>query len=301
MDTRWDPTPCPRLQDWRGVDAVIDADTVDCGFDAHHPKEPAACHHDGRVFVACAVWNRYVPTADIDKEVVLCAADDPAGPFEQVGRVTDNPGTFMHAPAALVADGDLWVFLSDKTGGNNSVRARYAPVGDVPETPAGWTDEGVVVEDARDPGLFCGPEAFHLFVTDERGEGVARLDSPDLREWSERTTVYTDPGGEAPDLVPQGVGDGYWLVCADSREPRFSVAGEAATPTGTFADSYVVGTHRGLNGHHEAFHREWTLHHDYCLDDGGRELYRDDGAVFAYFEGGDGEQFAVGLAVASAE
>jgi len=301
MDTRWNPTPCPRLQDWTAVERAIGPDTVDVGFDEHHPKEPAACHHDGQYLVACAVWNQYRPSATLDKEVVLCVADDPAGPFEQVSRVTDDPGTYVHAPAILVAEGDLWVFVSDKTGGYNSVRARRAPVDDVPETPAGWTDEGVVVEEGRDPGVVRGLDgSYHLFVTDERGPGVARLDSPDLRAWSERTTVYTDPGGEAPDAVPQGRGDGYWLVVAGQREPRFSVAGEAGTLTDEFADSYVVGTHRGLNGHHQPFHAEWTLHHDYCYESGGRALHRTGGEVVSYFEGGDGEQFSVGVGFAPA-
>ncbi|MFB6218165.1 MAG: hypothetical protein ABEH77_03135 [Halobacteriaceae archaeon] len=298
MDTRWDPTPCPRLQDWTAVERAIDADTVDAGFDAHHPKEPAACHHRGRFLVACAVWSGYVP-ADIDKEVVLCAADDPAGPFEQVSRVTDNPGTYMHAPAVLAVEGELWVFVSDKTGGENSVRARHAPLDAIPAAPAGWTDEGVVADGARDPGIVRGPEGYHLFVTDERGPGVARLDSPDLRAWGDRTTVHP-AGGEAPDAIPQAAGDGYWLVTADSGEPRHSVAAEGSL-AGEFADEYVVGTHRGLNGHHEPFHAAWTLHHDYCFAAGGRELHREDGAVLAYFEGGDGEQFSVGVASAPAE
>jgi hypothetical protein len=299
MDTRWDPTPCPRLQDWTAVECVVDAATVEAGFDAHHPKEPAACHHEGQYLLACAVWNRYRPDDALDKEVVLCAAEEPTGPFQQVSRVTDTPGTFMHAPAVLVHDGELWVFVSDKTGGHNSVRARHAPAAAIPETPAGWTDEGVLVEEARDPGVLRGPDGeWHLFVTDERSPGVARLDGPDLRTWSDRTTVYPE-GGEAPDAVPQGVGDGYWLVVAGQHDPRVSVAGEAATLTGAFGDRYAVGTHRGLNGHHGAFHGEWTLHHDYCQAAGGRRLHEVDGEVVAYFEGGDGEQFRVGVAFAA--
>lgn len=299
MDTRWNPTACPRIQDWTTVESAIDSRTVEVGFAAHHPKEPAACHHRGRFLVACAVWSGYVPE-DIDKEVVVCAAPDPAGPFEQVSRVTDNPDTYMHAPAVIVVDGELWVFVSDKTGGSNAVRARHAPAGDLPGGPAGWTDEGVVAEAARDPGVVRGPEGYHLFVTDERGPGVARLDSPDLRRWGERTTVHPE-GHEAPDVVPQGVGDGYWLVTADNPEPRHSVAGAAPTLTDGFEDGYVVGTHRGLNGHHEPFHAEWTLHHDYCYAAGGHELHREDGEVIAYFEGGDGEAFSVGVARAPAE
>lgn len=62
-----------------------------------------------------------------------------------------------------------------------------------------------------------------------------------------------------------------------------------------------MGTHRGLDGIHEPFHDEWTLHHDYCFEAGGRELHRRDGRVLAYFEGGDGEQFSVGVGRARAE
>lgn len=73
------------------------------------------------------------------------------------------------------------------------------------------------------------------------------------------------------------------------------VAGEASLPTDEFCGYYALGTHRSLNGISEPFHCQWTLHHDYLHEDAGAALYRENGEVMAYFEGGDGDHFSIGV------
>lgn len=297
---RADPSACPRLQHWERVEQVADGDVVDVGFGEHHPKEPAAAHHAGTVYVACAVWDNYFPPSD--KEVVLLAGESPAGPFEQVSQVTASAED-NHAPGILVEDGAVWVFYSrdpkDTDGVDNDIRVKSAPVGDVPGSADGWTDHGAVFEDARDPGVVQTPAgAYHLFAKDERGEGVVRGTAPEPgHAFSDRRTVYTDGMGEAPDVIPKSAGDGYWIVTAEGvgEGPRLSVAGEADSVSGTFKGYYALGTHCSLNGIRKPFHRQWTLHHDYLFGSGGRQLHRTDDHVVAYFEAGDGSRFSVGV------
>jgi hypothetical protein len=298
---RADPSAAPRLQDWVRVEQVVTGETVDVGFDDHHPKEPAAAYHDGTVYLACAVWDAYAfpPT---DKEVALCVADDPAGEFAQISQVTDEAGVISHAPGVLVEDGDLWVLYSRGSTDEvaNDIYAKRAPVSDIPDDPDGWTDEGKIFADARDPGVLQDADGrYHLVAKDEQGPGVVHVDGPRLTALSrdEGRTMYTNSFGEAPDLVPKASGEGYWLVTAEGvgEGPRMSVAGEAASPAEEFRGYYVLGTHRSLNGVSEPFHSQWTLHHDYLHADAGRALYRQHGEVMAYFEGGDGSQFSVGV------
>ncbi|WP_276256586.1 hypothetical protein [Halomontanus rarus] len=291
-----------RLQNWVRVEQVITAETVDVGFDEHHPKEPAAASHNGCIYVACAVWDAYAfPPSD--KEVVLCMADDPAGAFTQACQVTADASIVSHAPAVLVDDGDLWVLYSryEKRNSGNDVYAKRAPVSDIPTDPDGWIDEGRIFTDARDPGVLrIADDRYYLVAKDERGPGVVGVGGPSLTDLSRdhAKTVYTNSFGEAPDIVPKASSDGYWLVTAEGvgEGPRLSVAGEAESPTDEFKGYYALGTHRSLNGISEPFHSQWTLHHDYCHEAGGRTIHRPNGEVLAYFEGGDGTQFSVGVA-----
>jgi hypothetical protein len=298
---RANPSAAPRLQNWVRVEQAVDAATVDVGFAEHHPKEPAAVHHDGRTHLACAVWDAYAfPPAD--KEVVLCTAPGPDGEFVQRSQVTDDPDATNHAPGVIVADGDLWVLYSRKAAGTrgNDVCGRHAPVDDIPSSPSGWTDAGVLFEDARDPGVVRSADGrYHLVATDERGEGVVHVDGPSLDSLSpaRARTAYTNSFGEAPEVVPKASGAGYWLVTAEGvgEGPRLSVAGEAASLTDDFEGYYALGTHCSLGGIREPFHSEWTLHHYYLYAGDGRTLHHTGDCVAAFFEGGDGEQFSVGV------
>lgn len=294
---RFDPSPCPRLQNWTRVEQVIDSDTVDVGFDEHHPKEPAAAHHDGVTYVACAVWNSYF--RHLDKEVVLCTASSPDGEFTQQCQVTDGQTRegYDHAPGILIDDDELWVVYSRNENGND-IYAKHAPITDIPGSPSGWIDAGLILEDARDPGLVCGSDGeYHLVAKDERGPGVVHARGRTLRDLSSRQTVYTNTLGEAPDIVPKASGNGYWLVTADQvgEGPRMSVGGEADRIAGEFEGYYCLGTHRTLNGISKPFHDQWTLHHDYLPVNGGKTLYRENGEIAAFFEGGDGREFSVGV------
>jgi hypothetical protein len=299
---RFNPSPCPRLQNWTRIKQVIDSETVDVGFDEHHPKEPAAAFHGGVTYVACAVWNRYAQ--HLDKEVVLCTASAPDDEFTQQCQITDGQRRdgYNHAPGIMIDDGRIWVVYSRSENGND-VYAKHAPVTDIPESPSEWTDAGLVLEDARDPGLVRGPdEEYHIVAKDERDlrpadPGVVRASGPSIRDLSGRETIYTDTLGEAPEIVPKVSGSGYWLVTAEQvgEGPRMSVAGEADTITAQFKGYYCLGTHRTLGGITKPFHDQWTLHHDYLQTDGGQDLYRKDGEVAAFFEGGDGTEFSIGV------
>ncbi|MFB6227465.1 MAG: hypothetical protein ABEH88_02590 [Halobacteriales archaeon] len=297
---RANPSNAVRLQNWEWVEKVVDETTVDVGFDEHHPKEPAAAHHRGTVYVVSAVWNEYrFPPSH--KELVLLRANSPTGPFEQIGRVTDGNGFTGHAPGILIEDGELNVLYSHRVDGQDDIRLKRTPVDSIPVSPEGWNDEGVVLRDARDPGVVKSPGgSYHVVAKDERADGVVRVTGPALTEMgTRRTTMYTNSFGEAPEVVPKSGADGYWLVTAEGigEGPRFSAAGEGDTLRDEFEGYYVLGTHRGLNGIRKPFHEEWTLHHDYLYDSGGVGLYRKEDRVFAYFEAGNGSQFSIGVGV----
>lgn len=288
-----------RINDWLSAEQVVTPADVDVGFTEHHPKEPAAFRHEGRYFIAAAVWDAYDPSNLTDKEVVILTSDAPGGNFTQVSRVTSNAGTFMHAPCPIVDEsGELWVFYSDKSGGSNDIAVKHAPALDLPSDPGGWTDEGVVISNARDPGLIrSGDGTYYAFYTHDSNNTIYRQEGTDLVSWSGATEVYTEANNQAADVIPK-VGGGYWLtVTAYNGSSYHAVAGESSSLTGSFTGRTPICQVGALNGVQKSWYSEWTTHFGYPRGNTGKDLITADGDAFAYFEGGDGSSFSIGIAV----
>jgi hypothetical protein len=287
------------------VTSVIDGDTVDVGFDEHHPKEPAAYFHDGTWYVACAVWQSYDHDEVDTKEIVLCRSDRPDGGFEQVSQVTDDPGIFDHAPALHVTpDGECWIFWSNYRTG--SVTARHAPVTDLPPNPGGWTDEETVIPDHKDPGLHTGSDGtIYCFANSlerppDHGWEIYRWESTNLRDWSNRELVYEQPlrgdAAEAADVVPKADGSGWWLTYAMNERggPGWGTwAADASSLTGQFEGMSLVTRSSDANGIQESFNTHWNSHLDYVKTDGSRSAVHVGPDLAAYEEVGDGSQYGI--------
>jgi hypothetical protein len=301
-----------RVNRYVEVTSVIDGDTVDVGWPDHHPKEPASFVYDGTYYVACAIWESYANSETDTKEVVLCRSDRPDGGFEQISQVTDQPGSYDHAPALHVTeDGECWVFWSNFAGGGPSVDARHAPVGEIPATPEGWTDEGTVVDHHKDPGLHRADDGtFYMFANDSRSEWpsgeIHRLSSSNLVDWENQTLVYSHPtdghATEASDVIPKATGDGWWITFAKNTRGKrggwIVGAGEADALTDTFTGSTTGTTGTAANGIQHAYNDDWNSHVDYLKRDASTQITRspDGRDCLAYLETGSGDQYHVSFA-----
>jgi len=251
-----------------------------------------------------------------DKRPALMVSDRPDGDFEQVSPLADTPDTDEHAAAVTVHDGRLWVFYSvkeDVESGGNHVRLKHAPIDDIPADPGGWADEGPVVENARDPGLFRVGDRWYMFFSSEgwREEGggervgeydnVGRVESEDLLHWEGHTDpVYHEAHDQAPDVVPKADGSGYWLVVTEYAPGKdaYAVAGESEAVDGQFSGRVALCDPGRIGDTSEPWFGSMTTHFDYCKRDACGALYEHGGRIPAYFEArGDGP-YSVGVAFA---
>lgn len=289
-----------RINNWISVEKVLGPNDVDVGFTEHHPKEPAACEYNGTYYLVAAVWDGYSAN---DKETVLLSSDYQTGGFTQISQVTNKDGVFMHAPFVMVdGSGELWVFISDKEGGGNDIRARHAPVDNIPSNPGGWTDEGIVISSARDPVIVRSGSTYYCFYTDEAGANgtISRQESTDLVNWSnEVENVYDSANNQGPHPIPKADGSGdWWMVnTAYDGEAFYAVAGEASSLTANeFTGTYEVMLRGSIAGIRRSWYSDWTSHLGYIQTNDSADLVEKNGDAVAYFEGGDGSQHYVGWA-----
>lgn len=232
--------------------------------------------------------------------------------------LADTPGTYEHAAAVTVRDGRLYVFYSvreDIEEGGNYVRLKHAPVDDIPAEPDGWTDEGAVVERARDPGLFRVGDRWYMFFSSEgwryedgvdrvgEYDNVGRVESDDFLDWEARTDpVYHEANDQAPDVVPRADGSGYWLVVTEYTDEKdaYAVAGASDRIDGQFSGRVPLCEPGDIGGTSEPWFGSMTTHFDYCKRDACGALYEREGRIPAYFEARGEGPYSVGVAFAPA-
>lgn len=311
-------TEDPRIRGLADPQQVVAPADVDTGLREEHPKEPTAHYHDGTVYLVCVSWNDADGTVTTDKRPALFVSDRPDGGFEQVSLLADTPGTYEHAAAVTVRDGRLYVFYSvreDIEAGGNDIHLKHAPVADVPAEPGGWADEGAVLRNARDPGLFRVDDRWYVFFSSEgwRAEdgvervgeydNVGRVEGEDLLRWENRADpVYAEANDQAPDVVPKADGSGYWLVVTEYTDGKdaYAVAGEADRIDGEFSGRVPLCRPGDIGGSEEPWFASMTTHFDYCKRDACGALYAREGRIPAYFEArGDGP-YSVGVVFAPA-
>jgi hypothetical protein len=298
---------------------VVTGDDIDTGLAEEHPKEPTAHYHDGTVYLVCVSWN--APTAEAglsDKRPALFVADGVDDEFEQVSVLAASEDVYEHAAAVTVHDDRLYVLYSvrrpdSETEHGNDIHLKHTPVGEIPARPEGWVDEGVLVENARDPGLFRVEETWYLFFSSEGwrdDDGVERVGEFDnvgrvvgdgLHSWTDRTDpVYSEANDQAADVVPAADGSGYWLVVTASAPGHgsFAVAGWSERLDGQFSGRVPLCQPGRIGGTAERWFATKTTHFDYCKRDASSALYAEDGRVPAYFEGRPDGPYSVGVAFA---
>lgn len=302
--------------------AIGEEDTPNKPFTPFYPKEAAGVEVDGRYYAAVAGWNTY-PYKPIKKDIVLYESSDPFNGWKQISTVTDDDATTWHSPGIAHHDGELWILADNED--QLQVHGLHAPITDIPANPQGWTDEGVLIDNARDvSGILKEQDEFHVFFSDLSSgiDIVSMKKGSEFTELEERRGVhaYSDDGGfgfnQAPDVLPDGNG-GYLMTVFNNAFKR--IKADTVPPE---RGSYVAYSD-GIDGYYTSPHRDrpdlfampgniagsavdekggsewysdWVTHFVSIKREDMRDVATHNGYYLQLFEGGDGEEFAVGVA-----
>lgn len=306
----------PRLQPSAIYETVRRPHITDRPFSDAQPKEAGGIEVGDSYYLLAACWDSY--SSPGDKDVVLLKGSNPVSGPRQVSKVTDDGSVDYHASGIaydVEADGKLWLTVNDST--NQDTYLYSADEANIPSSPSGWTDHGIIIDDSLDPtSIRQVDDTWYVGFQNKDGSAtnndIEVMSGPDLRNLTNRRSVLSGAADgfgvtQGVDMFPDGRG-GWLLTGTWSYD---GTPAEYAAQASSIDDSYTaIGDDRpsifatpGLiydtvaDDPSTSWYGDHVAHFRMLKDETSEGLAEWNGHYVMHFEAGDGNEFRVGSAL----